>query len=108
LIAYNKVIDLPNSITYIPDFIRALSHLIKINASGIYNVVNKGALKYSELLEVYKRHIPRFSYEVIDYRKLNMIRTNLVLSTRKLEKSGFKVRDIHEVLEECVENYLKY
>ncbi|HTZ11763.1 MAG TPA: sugar nucleotide-binding protein [Candidatus Margulisiibacteriota bacterium] len=108
LIGYDKVIDLPNSVTYIPDFILALKHLIKIKATGIYNTVNKGGLRYPELLDVYKKHVPNFSYKIVDYRELNMVRTNLILSTRKLENSGFKVRDIHEVLEECVEGYLKY
>lgn len=104
----NSIIDLPNSITYVPDFIMALEHLININARGLYNVVNKGALKYPELLDIYKKYAPEFQYKVIDYKKLNLVRTNLVLSTEKLEKSGFKVRDIHEVLEECVKGYLKY
>jgi 3,5-epimerase/4-reductase len=108
LIGYKKIIDLPNSVTYIPDFIKALKHLLKIKATGIYNVVNKGALRYPELLGIYRRYAPGFKYKVIDYKKLNMVRTNLILSTRKLEQAGFKVRDIHEVLEECVKNYLKY
>lgn len=108
LINYKKIIDLPNSITYIPDFIDALKHLIKINAKGIYNVVNKGALRYPELMEIHKRYVPDFKYEVIDYKKLNLVRTNLILSTEKLEKTGFKVKDIHEVLEECVKEYIKY
>ena len=108
LIKYKRIIDIPNSITYIPDFINALKHLIKINAKGIYNVVNKNSLKYPELTEVYKKYNPDFKYEVIDFKKLNAVRTNLILSTEKLEKSGFKVRDIHEVLEECVKEYIKY
>lgn len=108
LIGYKKVIDLPNSISYIPDFVKALQHLIRVDAKGIYNIVNKGALFYPELLEVYKRYSPDFKYRVIDYKKLNLVRTNLVLSTKKLEDSGFKVRDIHGVLEECVQEYLKY
>jgi len=108
LINYKKVINLANSVTYVPDFVTALKHLININARGIYNVVNKGALSYPELLDVYKKHVPSFEYEVVDYKKLNMVRTNLVLSTKKLENAGFKVRDIHEVLEECVRDYLKY
>lgn len=108
LINYKKVIDIPNSITYIPDFIKALKHLIKINAKGIYNVVNKGALKYPELFEVYKKYVPNFEYKVIKFKELNLVRTNLILSTQKLEKTGFEIRDIHEVLEECVKNYLKY
>ncbi|MCX5712066.1 MAG: sugar nucleotide-binding protein [Candidatus Omnitrophica bacterium] len=108
LINYKRVIDLPNSVTYIPDFIQAVKHLIKIDARGIFNIVNKEPLVYSELMEVYKKYVPDFGYEVIEFKKLNSIRTNLVLSTKKLEASGFKVRTIHEVLEECVKRYLKY
>lgn len=108
LSGYKKVISLPNSVTYIPDFIKALKHLIKIDARGIYNVVNKGGLRYPELLDVYKRYTPGFKYEVIDFKKLNIARTNLILSTEKLERSGFKIRPIREVLEECVKDYTRY
>ncbi|MDD2752191.1 MAG: sugar nucleotide-binding protein [Candidatus Omnitrophica bacterium] len=108
LISYGKIIDLPNSVTYIPDFLKATKHLLEINATGIYNVVNKEPLRYKELMEIYQRRVKNFHYEEIEFSKLNLVRTNLVMSTEKLEKSGFKVRNIHEVLEECVEQYLKY
>jgi 3,5-epimerase/4-reductase len=108
LINYKKVIDIPNSLAYLPDFIQALKHLIAIDARGIYNVVNSGGLRYSELMEVYKRHVPDFKYELTNPQALHIVRTNLVLSTEKLKNSGFKVRDIHEVLEECVTDFLKY
>jgi len=107
LIKYKKVIDLPNSVTYIPDFIKALKHLININARGVYNVVNKGGLRYPKLMRVYQKYVPEFKFEVIDLKKLNLTRTDLILSTKKLEKSGFKVRDINSILEECVRGYLK-
>lgn len=106
LINYRQVIDLANSVTYIPDFILALRHLIKVDARGIYNVVNSGGLRYPELLETYKKYVPDFEYKIIDYRKLGLVRTNLVMSTRKLEKTGFKVRKIEQVLEECVRGYV--
>ena len=108
IISYKKVIDLPNSVTYIPDFIKAFKHLLMIDARGIYNMVNKGGLKYQELLKVYKKYVTDFNYEVIDFKTLNLVRTNLILSVGKLEESGFKVRNIMEVLEECVKEYLKY
>ncbi len=108
LINYKKVIDIPNSVTYIPDFLAALRHLIKIQAGGIYNIVNKGGLVYPELMEIYKSRVPGFKYKVIDYKKLNLNRTNLILSTKKLEGTGFRVRQINACLEECVKNYLKY
>ena len=100
------MIDLPNSITYLPDFVKALKHLIRTDARGIYNLVNKGVLRYPELLDVYKKYVPEFKYKVISYKDLNLVRTNLILSTKKLENSGFKVRKISEVIEECVQGYV--
>lgn len=108
LLRYGKVIDVPNSVTYIPDFLKAVKHLLRVNARGLYNVVNKGGMRYPELLEVYRRYRPDFRYTVISLKKLGLIRTNLVLSTKKLEATGFHVRPIKEVYDECVKNYLKY
>jgi len=107
LINYGRVIDIPNSITYIPDFIQALQHLIGIDARGIYNVVNAGALRYPELMEIFRKYTPEYQYETIDYSQLHLTRTNLLLSTEKLEKTGFATRDIHDVLEGCVRSYIE-
>jgi len=104
----DHVIDVPNSITYIPDFLEALKHLIKIDARGLFNVVNDGALKYSELLDVYKKFVPDFNYRKIDLKDLKLERTNLILSVEKLKKTGFPVRKIQEVLEECVKGFLNF
>lgn len=107
LLKYNKVIDVPNSVTYIPDFIKAMKHLIKIDARGIYNVVNKGGLRYPDLMKAYQKYVPSFKLKIIALSKLKLVRTNLILSTKKLEKSGFKVRNINSILDECVKEYLK-
>ncbi len=105
LIKYKKVIDIPNSVTYIPDFIKAIKHLIKIDARGVYNVVNKGGLRYPELMKVYQKYVPKFKFKMITLKKLGLARTNLILSTNKLEKMGFKVRNINSILDECVREY---
>ncbi len=107
LISSKKVIDLPNSSTYMPDFIGALKHLLERNAQGVYHTVNKGPLYYPALVDEYKKHVAGFEYEVVNFKKLNIVRTNVVLSTSKLESSGFKLRSINEVLEECVKEYIK-
>ncbi|MEI6831452.1 MAG: sugar nucleotide-binding protein [Candidatus Omnitrophota bacterium] len=107
LLKYNKVIDIPNSVTYIPDFIKAVKHLIKIDARGVYNVVNKSGLRYPELMRVYKKYVSSYEFKVVPVKSLGLVRTDLILSTAKLEKSGFKVRNINSVLEECVKEYLK-
>lgn len=107
LIKYKKIIDAPNSVTYIPDFIKALKHLIHINAHGTYNIVLKGGVDYPKLMKAYQELVPAFQYDVIDLKDLNLKRTNLVLSTRKLEKTGFKVRTLDEVIKECLDEYVK-
>jgi 3,5-epimerase/4-reductase len=107
LLKYGKVIDIPNSVTYIPDFIRAIKHLLSVNAKGVYNVVNKGGLRYPKLMRVYQKYMPLCKFKVIALKSLGLIRTNLILSTSKLEKSGFKVRNINLVLDECVKEYLR-
>lgn len=108
LLAYKKIINLPNSVTYLPDFVEALKYLIKIDARGIYNVVNPGGLKYTELLDTYKKYVPDFDYQVIDYKKLGLVRTNLIMSAKKMEKAGFAMRPVSEVVKECVKSYVKY
>lgn len=108
LIEYKTVIDAPNSATYIPDLIKALEHLLKIDARGTYNVVCKGGLQYSTLLDEYKRFIPDFDYKIIRLKDLKLVRTNLVLSTTKLENTGFEVRTANEVAKECIKEYVKF
>jgi len=105
LIRYKKVINVPNSVTYIPDFIRAIKYLISIDAKGVYNVVNKGGLFYPKLMNIYQKYVPGFKFNIIPLKKVG-VRTNLLLSTSKLARTGFKVRSINSVLEECVRGYL--
>ncbi len=108
LLEYGRVIDVPNSVTYVPDFIESVRHLIGIGAKGVFNVVNKNGLRYPELMDEYSWHVPDFRYEIIGYEEMGLLRTNLLLSTEKLERSGLEVRKISEVLEKCVKNYLRY
>jgi dTDP-4-dehydrorhamnose reductase len=106
LIKYKRVIDTPNSVTYIPDFIAALVGLINKEASGIFNVVCSGGCRYNVLLNVYKQWVSTFDYKIIKYKDLGKVRTNFILSTEKLEGQNIVVRNIKEVYEECVKLYL--
>lgn len=108
LIKYRKVINVPNSITYIPDFIKALKFLIRKKAHGIYNITCKGALLYPDLLDEYQKYHPEFKYKIISLKQLKLDRTNLVLSTKKLERSGYKLRHIKDVIPQCVKNFVNY
>ncbi|MAG22105.1 MAG: hypothetical protein CL943_02260 [Candidatus Diapherotrites archaeon] len=111
LIGYEHIINIPNSITYIPDFLEAAKTLLENNATGIYNVVNKGAITHSEILELYKEIVDsNIDYEIISLEELYKItkaeRSNCILSTEKLEKEC-KVRDVREALEICLPKYKK-
>lgn len=107
LLTYKKVINIPNSITYIPDFINALKYLLRKNKRGIFNIVNKGGLRYPDLMSAYKKQVPSFNCKVIGYSKLGLVRTNLILSVKKLRDAGFNVRPVRKVLYECVRRYLE-
>ena len=107
LIGYKRVINVPNSVTYIPDLMRSLAHLVRLNARGVYNIVCKRGLYYPALLDEYRKYRPDFQYQVIRVRDLKLARTNLILSTAKLERSGCRVRDISEVIDECVRDYVQ-
>ena len=106
LLAFNKVIDIPNSITYIPDFIDALQHLLIIDAKGIFNLTNTGGLRYPDLLYTYNRY-KEHKFHTMTLDELGRVRTNIILSTEKLRNSGFTIRNINNVLDECVRGYLQ-
>jgi len=107
LINYKKVIAIPNSITYLPDFVDVLRYLIGIDARGIFNVVNKNGLLYPDLLNEYKKFVPDFEYSIVDINSLGIKRTNLVLSVDRLESTGMQVRNINDIIPECVREYVK-
>ena len=106
LIKYKTIIDVPNSVTYIPDFVKTLDFLLEKDARGIYNVVNSGECRYPDLMYEYAKRVLNAEYEVIPYEKLELVRTNLLLATDRLKGLGFPVRDINDVYEECVDSYV--
>ena len=107
LLNLKSVIDIPNSVSYVPDFLESMKHLLKLDAEGIYNTVNYGGLRFRELLEAYRTYDPNHSYAIMELSELKILRTNLILSTDKLEETGFIVRDIHDCLKECIESYFQ-
>jgi 3,5-epimerase/4-reductase len=107
LLKFDKVLNVPNSVTYLPDFIKALKHLLKKNKKGIYNIALKGGLYYKDLLGAYNAAGRRHRFSMIRPDELKMNRTNLILSVKKLEQSGFKARTPKEIINECVQNYIK-
>ena len=57
-------------------------------------------------MEAFREFYPNHSYAIASQNELKIVRPNLLLSTDKLEESGFEVKDIHDVLKDCVAKYV--
>jgi len=53
ILNYKTVFNLKHSITVVPDMLNALKALIEKRSLGIYNIVNRGIISISDILEIY-------------------------------------------------------
>ena len=110
LVAYKKVINIQNSITYVPDFLDAMKRLIYMNKAGIFNVVNKGSISHPEILDLYKQIVDKnFNYEIWDMnefkKNVRAERSNCVLSVDKLSGSGIEMQPVRDAVLDCLKKY---
>lgn len=109
LINYKQVINVPNSITYIPDLMKIAKELMDKKERGIFNVVNEGPITHKQILELYKDIVDqKFKMpEFIPIEKLNTLaqRSNCILNIRKLKETGIKVRSSLNAVESCMKGY---
>lgn len=112
IIKYERVINVPNSITYIPDFISVAKELMKTREVGIFNITNPGAITHEQILNMYKDIVdPSYKMpEFIPLEKLDTIarRSNCTLYNARLGGKGILMRHVLKAVEKCMENYAKY
>jgi len=111
LIGYKQVINVPNSITYIPDFITVAKKLMDMHETGIFNVTNTGAITHKEILEMYQQIVDP-SYETPEFipiEKLDTVakRSNCILYNKRLETKGIGMRHVLDAVETCMKEYAK-
>ena len=109
---YNKILDVENSITIVKDAIYAAKILMDKRKTGIYNLVNPGVIKNTEILAMYKEIVDsNIEYEVISENKLLSIvkadRSNCMLNTDKLKNEHIILPDIKESIKNILEEYIK-
>lgn len=64
LTKYQKVVNIPNSITILDDLVPLIPQMALRGLTGIYNFVNPGVISHNELLDLYKEHVDHnFSYQ---------------------------------------------
>lgn len=108
LIKYDRVLDVQNSLTYLPDMLDTAQKLIEKRKTGIYNMVNPGAISPYQIMEMYKEKVdPSHSFERLTLEDLSDVvkagRSNCVLSTEKLKKEGIELRPVQVVLMHALE-----
>jgi 3,5-epimerase/4-reductase len=104
---YQKVLDEPNSLTCIPDFLRAAEALIAKRATGIYNVVNEGVMSPLQVMEAYRDIVdPAHTFHPLTVQDLGTVvtagRSNCRLSTAKLRGEGITMRPVEEAVRDAL------
>lgn len=103
LIGYKKVVNIPNSVSVLPELLPISIKMTKSRLKGIYNLTNPGAISHNELLTLYKTYINNdftwvnFSLEEQD-AILKAKRSNCELDTTKLQ-SFHEVTEVHKAIE---------
>lgn len=103
-----------NSMTVLKDLVDVIKFLAERGETGTWNVVNKGPMDISEIMELYNRYVEpdhRILYNICDteavQRTLRARRSNCVLSINKLEQAGFNMPELHLAVESILDTYGK-
>lgn len=101
---YQKLIDYPNSVSYVPDVAKATVHFALTKPEfGIYNVCNPGYTSTKEIAGSLGLQKEWFTPE--DFRKFVVApRSNCILNTDKLQ-SVFPIMDAQLAIKLAAENY---
>ncbi|MFH0851850.1 MAG: sugar nucleotide-binding protein [Candidatus Peregrinibacteria bacterium] len=109
---YPRVNDCENSITHMPDFLLAAQALIAKRATGIYNVVNEGAISPYRIMELYRQIVdPDHTFDrlLVDTQTQSGrgSRSNCILSTGKLKREGILLQTAEEAVRRALWNMKK-
>jgi len=112
LAAYPNIINVPNSISNTDEFITATLKLMEKRRTGIYNVTNPGAVTQKEIIDAYCELVePGHNYKIISLDELYTFtkakRSNCVLSSKKLEAEGIRLRPVMQSVRETLAEYAK-
>ena len=113
--SYKKILNIPNSVTVLPELLPVLLKLMKKRHTGTINLVNHGCIEHTQILEAYKQAVdPSIEYEVIDEsdqsefaQKLRASRSNCYLSTDRLAQLAPEVSTGKEAVIRMIEQQAK-
>jgi len=107
-----KVVDVENSITVIPDMIKVFRELLEKKASGIFHCTNPGSITHKEIIALYEKYVdPNHKNEWITEGELvacglaTKKRSNNIMQSLNLPKFGISMRSVKEAVEETMKIY---
>ncbi|KAE8718699.1 Trifunctional UDP-glucose 4,6-dehydratase/UDP-4-keto-6-deoxy-D-glucose 3,5-epimerase/UDP-4-keto-L-rhamnose-reductase RHM1 [Hibiscus syriacus] len=100
---YNKVVNIPNSMTILDELLPISIEMAKRNLKGIWNFTNPGVVSHNEILEMYKTYIdPEFKWVNFTLEEQAKVivapRSNNELDASKLKKEFPELLSIKESL----------
>ncbi|PKA53094.1 putative rhamnose biosynthetic enzyme 1 [Apostasia shenzhenica] len=100
---YEKVVNIPNSMTILDELLPISIEMAKKNLTGIWNFTNPGVVSHNEILEMYREYIdPKFSWKNFTLEEQAKVivapRSNNELDTTKLKDEFPELLPIKESL----------
>lgn len=115
IMRYDRLLEVTNTISQLQEFTAiSLETLLRRLPAGIYNVVNPGAIRTSDVAEAIRRHglcTKEFQFfkDEDDFLAApgRVKRANCVLSSEKLAAHGLALRPIHEALDDTLRRWTR-
>ncbi|KAI3429241.1 hypothetical protein D9Q98_005340 [Chlorella vulgaris] len=103
IIKYDKVIDIPNSMTVLPELLPLSLEMAKRKLTGIMNFTNPGAISHNEILQLYKEYVdPEFTWSNFSVEEQAKVivapRSNNLLDTERISGEFPELLGIRESL----------
>ncbi|KAK9668224.1 hypothetical protein RND81_13G042600 [Saponaria officinalis] len=100
---YEKVVNIPNSMTILDELLPISIEMAKRNLTGIYNFTNPGVVSHNEILEMYREYIdPDFTWKNFTLEEQAKVivaqRSNNELDTTKMKTEFPELLPIKESL----------
>ncbi|GAB2211971.1 hypothetical protein Droror1_Dr00025311 [Drosera rotundifolia] len=100
---YEKVVNIPNSMTILDELLPISIEMAKRNLTGIWNFTNPGVVSHNEILEMYKQYVdPNFTWKNFTLEEQAKVivapRSNNELDASKLKKEFPELLPIKESL----------
>jgi len=112
LAKFEKVIDVENSLTVVPDMIKVFHELLEKKAVGIFHCTNPGSITHKEIMTLYEKYVdPQHKNEWITEGELVSCglavkkRSNNIMRSIRLKEYGLEMREVHEAVEDAIKQY---